>query len=234
MTTPYYQDSMVTLYHGDCQEITPALGKTCVDVILTDPPFFMPAQHYAARVQWQRTWGDTSIMSAWWNVILDACVPTLRKSGYFLTFCNHESYAVFYPLLYKRFATLKSLIWDKKNIGLGHGWRNQHELIIAGRWDDAYWQDNGKAKPDVLYHKATRSKDRRHPVEKPTILLGDLISPTCPDGGVVFDPFAGSGTTLDAARALGKRSVGIEIEERYCEDIARRMSEQTLLTLEAR
>jgi site-specific DNA-methyltransferase (adenine-specific) len=67
-----------------------------------------------------------------------------------------------------------------------------------------------------------------HPTEKPLGILTPLIAYACPPGGLVLDPFAGSGSTLDAARQSGRRAVGIEADERYCEVAARRLDQLTL------
>lgn len=224
--TPYYSQDGITIYHGDCREILPTLPK--VDLVLTDPPFFMPATHYQSRVKWQRRWGDTSILRVFWSVILDGCVRILNQTGHFLTFCNHESYPVFYPEMYGRFDFLKSLVWDKGHVGLGRVWRNQHELVIACRWNSSVFYDEKTLRSDVLKYSATPSRDRQHPVEKPEGLLSDLIIPTTPDNGTILDPFMGSGSTLCAARRMGRRAIGIEIEEKYCESAAKRLALDTL------
>ena len=111
---------------------------------------------------------------------------------------------------------------------MGRVWRNQHELIIASRWADSEFIDDGKTRADVLRHKATRGDDRLHPVEKPESLLDDLIMPTVPEGGMVLDMFAGSGSTLRAALECGRKAIGIEIEEKYCEVVAKRLAQGVL------
>jgi DNA modification methylase len=226
--TPYYQDDLVTIYHGDCRDILPTLKGQSVDLLLTDPPFFMPATHYQSRVDWQRSWSDTSVLAAFWSVVLDAAIPRLRTTGHLLTFCNADSYPVFYPEMYRRFDYLKSLVWDKGHVGLGRIWRNQHELIIAARWNDSTFNEDGMLRSDVLRFKATPPADRSHPVEKPVDLLASLIVPTTTPGGLVLDPFMGSGTALAAAKDLGRRAIGIEGEERYCEIAAQRCSQEVL------
>ena len=225
MMTPYYADDFVTLYHGDCREVLSGIGG--VDVILTDPPFFMPAQHYQSRVGWRRTWGDTSILRIFWSVVVDEALPALKRTGHMLTFCDDESYPVFFPVMYGHFDYMKSIVWDKGHVGLGRVWRSQHELVIAARWDSSIFP-NDKPRSDVVRHRATPPADRSHPVEKPTSLLRDLLEPTCPVGGLVLDPFAGSGTTLFAAKSMGARAIGIEIEERYCEIAAERCRQEVL------
>ncbi len=227
----YYQHGGITIYHGDCREILPNLVR-CVDLVLTDPPFFMPATHYQSRVRYQRAWSDTSILAAFWGVVLDAALPTLKQTGHFIAFCNGDSYPVFYPEMYRRFDYLKCLVWDKGHVGLGRVWRNQHELAIAGRWDTSEFNEDGKLRADVFGFKATPSANREHPVEKPVQMLRWLIEPTAPMGGCVLDPFAGSGSTLVAAKSLGLRAIGIEGEEHYCEIAAKRL-EQEVLPLEA-
>jgi len=224
---PYYQDDAVTIYHGDCREILPAI-RAKTDLVLTDPPFFMPATHYQSRVKWQRSWSDTSILAAFWASILDLTVPLLRQTGHFLTFCNGDSYPVFYPEMYRRFDFLKSLVWDKGHVGLGRVWRNQHELVIAARWQDVWFVDDSILRSDVLRFDATPSSDRLHPVEKPEALLRWLIEPTTQPLDVVLDPFAGSGSTLYAAKQAGRKAIGIEGEERYCEVAAKRCAQEVL------
>jgi DNA modification methylase len=228
LPTPYYDRDGITIYHGDAREILPLLEQRSVDAVLTDPPFFMPATHYQSRVDWQRSWSDTSILAAFWSVVLDCAVPSLKRSGHFLTFCNGDSYPVFYPEMYRRFDYLKSLVWDKGHVGLGRVWRNQHELVIAARWNDAEFVEDGELRSDVMQYKATPSSEREHPVEKPPALLSHMLRPTVPLGGVVLDPFMGSGTTLVAAKEEGRRAVGIEINEAYCEIAAKRLAQEVL------
>jgi len=215
MLEPRYQDDMTTIYSGNCVEILRELEP--VDAVVTDPPFFMPANHYQSRVNWQRRWADTTILGTFWGLVMDNI--QLKKTGHCLVFCNHQSYPVFYPEMYCRFDYCKSLVWDKGHVGLGRVWRNQHELIIAARWKDAEFVADGKLRSDVLYHKATPSKHRKHPVEKPVSLLKDLIEPICIKDGIILDPFMGGGSTLIAARELGIKSIGIDADIKYC-DIA--------------
>ena len=225
---PYYEHAGITIYHGDCREILPELWRERVDLVLTDPPFFMPATHYQSRVQYQRAWADTSILATFWAVIVDACLPLIKRTGHFIAFCNGDSYPVFYPEMYRRFDFLKCLVWNKGHVGLGRVWRNQHELAIAARWNTSEFIEDGKLRADVFEFSATPSADRAHPVEKPLDMLMWLMQPTTSVGALVLDPFAGSGSTLDAARRLGRHAVGIEAEERYCEIAATRLQQEVL------
>jgi site-specific DNA-methyltransferase (adenine-specific) len=80
----------------------------------------------------------------------------------------------------------------------------------------------------VLRFASVPQTDRVHPVDKPLPLLGALIAPTTDPGDLVCDPFMGGGGTLVAAKGLGRKAIGIEIEERYCEIAARRMGQEVL------
>jgi DNA modification methylase len=225
VTDAYYRDDLVTLYHGDCREVLPSLDSSSIDVVLTDPPFFMPAKHYQTRITTQRSWGDTSILATFWAQVLDLVIPLTRRTGHVLAFCNGDSYPVFYPETYRRFDACRSVVWDKGRIGMGSPWRNQHELVLAARWSGSFRSEE-RGCPDVVRHPPVGSSDRVHPVDKPIGLLAELLRPVTPAAATVLDPFAGGGSTLLAARQGGHRAIGIETEERYCEIIATRLSAQ--------
>jgi site-specific DNA-methyltransferase (adenine-specific) len=116
-----------------------------------------------------------------------------------------------------------TLVWDKVKLGMGAIFRNQHEFIVhmsAGNPTPPLRRDV----PNVLRFPSVRGGD--HPTEKPDALLQTLLSVVAPVGGTVLDPFAGSGSTLTASKATGRRAIGVEADERYCEVIARRLDQQ--------
>jgi len=222
---PYYQDEAVTIYCGDCRDVLPDLPP--VDLLLTDPPFFMPVTHYASRTEWPKSWGDMSVLAVWFGVILDSVKPRMNATATAVVFCDGPSYAVFFPEIYRRFDQVRALVWDKCHFGMGHQWRKQHELMIVGRFAASKWT-GPKNLPDILREKTVPSNDRQHPVDKPPGILRQLIEPLTDTGDTVLDPFCGGGSTLFAAKLSGRKAVGIEIEERYCEVAARRMSQSVL------
>ena len=125
-------------------------------------------------------------------------------------------------------ATRALLVWDTKGaLGMGDlriPWKPSHqEVYVLGHGF------TGTRSTDVLRYAPVQSiarNGRHHPHEKPLPLLRDLIT-KCPPG-VVADPFAGSGSTLVAARNLGRKAIGVELEERYCEIIAKRLAQSAL------
>jgi site-specific DNA-methyltransferase (adenine-specific) len=228
LPTPYFDYNGITIYHGDCLDFCSELLP--VDLLIADPPFFMPIKHYAARSEWARAWGDTSVLSSWWNHALTLLTPRIADSGSAFVFCDDESYSVFYPPLYVRFPALSALVWNKGRIGMGSPWRHSFEFILHARTGISKWCGSA-GESDVLNFSPVAFAVRDHPVSKPRPLLSKLISVTTNPGDIVLDPFMGGGSTLDAARDLGRRAIGIEIEERYCEIAARRLA-QSVLALE--
>ncbi len=212
------------------------MESASVDTIITDPPFFMPAEHYQSRKDWGgKRYSDTSVLKTFWEVVLSEASRILKPTGHIFVFCNSESYPVFFIPTYDKFHKCKSIVWDKTRVGLGHIFRHQHELIIWARYADSIYNNDHKLRSDVLKFPATLSADRDHPVEKPEPLLMELIEPTTPRDGVVCDLFAGSGTTLSAAKKLGRQYIGFELDPEWHKIAERRLSaanEQSNLFIE--
>jgi DNA modification methylase len=211
--TPYYEQSGITIYHGDCREVMPRLRA---DVLVTDPPYGINhASNFGAS--WNGTQiahdADTSAR----DVIL-RCAPSMPAIVF-------GSWKQPRPLL-----TREVLIWDKgPNSGMGDlsfPWkRSWEEIYVIG---DGF---HGSRDEGVLkgYSVLTwESRGRLHPNMKPESLMAYLLA-KCPPG-IVIDPFAGSGTTLVAAKRLGRRAIGIEIEEKYCAIAATRLAQESLFT----
>ena len=129
----------------------------------------------------------------------------------------------FFSLLYPLFDRTMCVVWDKQSGGLGSGWRHSHELVVHGAWASTQYAEGFRR--NVLSYPRVREK-LVHASEKPIELLGELIAAHV--GDIVLDPYMGSGSTLVAAKQLGRRAIGIEIEERYCEIAAKRLSQEVL------
>jgi site-specific DNA-methyltransferase (adenine-specific) len=221
---PYYADDAVTIYHGDALEVIPSTSLGHVGAVITDPPYFQPATHYvpARGTKPTRSLGDTSVLLhafKAWAVELDKVV---WRDGAIYLFCDGQSYPIafnaFYPL-----GRVRPLIWDKVVSFNGYTWRHQHELILWVERPDAERLPTGDG--DILRERGVAQADRLHPAEKPVELVGRLVAKTA---HTILDPFMGSGSTLVAAKQAGRRAIGIEIEERYCEIAARRCSQEVL------
>jgi len=211
MTDPYYRDELVTLYLGDCRAITEWLTA---DVLVTDPPYGIAYQSGFQR----------EVLAA--SIVGDR--DTTARDDALGTWGDRPA-IVFGTWRIPRPAGVRALlVWDtKRALGMGDlsiPWKPAHqEVYILGHGF------TGRRTSDVLTYapvQSTARGGREHPHQKPEALLRDLIT-KCP-AGVIADPFAGSGSTLIAARALGRRAIGVEIEERYCEIAARRLAQGCL------
>ena len=212
MYKPYYQDKWVTIYHGDCREILPSLGKLAVDLVLTDPPYGIEyhSGYYKYGNPFTEIKGDTSYPVSF--------IPVFRHLA---------SKAV---LLFARWEVLRYapepksvIVWVKNNWTAGdlnHAYGRQWECILfytCGNHRFSYRPS------DVI--TCDRIIPTRHPTEKPTELIDKLILPNTNVNDLIVDPFVGVGTTCYCAKKLQRRSIGIDTEERYCEMSAKRCSQ---------
>lgn len=221
MTEPYYQDDLVTLYHGDCREQTAWLAA---DVLVTDPPYGI--QHSAHGANRPSVRGETMTGRAATRVLTAAHVD-IRDAVLRLWGPDRPALVFGHWRAPRPSATMMRLIWDKGTLGMGGvgAWRPGDEEIYLLAWPNPRGGRSGDS--SVIRAAANRGAAREdHPTPKPLGLMEHLIE-RCPPG-VVADPFAGSGTTLLAARLAGRRAVGVELEERYCETIARRLGQTSL------
>jgi DNA modification methylase len=210
----YYKDESVTLYHGDCREITDWLAA---DVLVTDPPYGSEglAGSYGRRngkngrtiANDQDTWTRDAAL-ALWGARPVACFGTPRMPeppG------DWED----------------RLVWDKREAGINGGpWRYSHESIFV-RGEG--WTRVSASSFSILSVPSGNGSPEKtdHIHAKPVALMLKLIAAAPP--GVIADPFAGSGSTLVAAKRLGRRAIGVECEEAHCETAAKRLTQGALV-----
>lgn len=214
---PYFADDSVTIYHGDCREILPTLEP--VDLVLTDPPYGIS---YKASQPNAIDYG---------KIVNDDCE---FNPGFLLGFPNIVLWGAnnFCHLLPSRGGWL---VWDKrvteaadKMMGSPFelAWCNKKTLYKICRLQ------HGGAKNADARNGDVANQKRVHPTQKPVALMRWCIGQVFKGGdfsaAVIIDPFMGSGSTLRAAKDLGFRAIGIEIEEKYCEIAAERMSQKVL------
>jgi site-specific DNA-methyltransferase (adenine-specific) len=224
MLTPFYQDELVRLYCGKCESILPQLEQKSVDLIVTDPPYFSPVQSYVGTRECgykRRTLADLSIIETYFEVVVAIAHGVLKQSGTAYWFCDGQTYPGVHHAMYPYYKYVRPLIWDKIVSYNGYTWRHQHELIAWGEGFEAERVPTGDG--DILKRRGVLQDDRLHPAEKPTSLLCDLIKKH-DAGAIVLDPYAGSGATLVAAKSLGRKSIGVEFDKTYCQNIVDRLS----------
>lgn len=214
------EDGQVQLYLGDCLAILPTLAAGSVDAVVTDPPYFLPAQHYQTRKVQRRNFSDLGILEHFVRDLFEEMAVTLSPSGTFYVFCDGQSYPLFWYHAFGMSKSVRPVIWDKGTSINGYYWRHQHELILFGEMPESNPLPTGDG--DILKCRAVPVDARAHPAEKPVELLTKL---TVKCGPTVLDPFAGSGTTGVACVQTGRRFIGIEIEPRYFEIAKKRIIE---------
>ena len=214
----YYQDEHITLYHGDCLEITDWLQA---DILVTDPPYGMG---HTARGTYDPATGKTHKPQGRERVNNDHTTEA-RDSA--LEAWGDKPALVFGTWRQPRPAeTRHRLIWWKQGQPPGPAKASfmlqDEEIYILGRG----WIETSPPMRTVIAtneHRSLEVTKIGHPTPKPVGLMEQLIE-RAPDG-VIADPFAGSGATLVAARNLGRRAIGVELEEKYCEIIANRLNQ---------
>ena len=200
---------------GDCLEVMKEMPDGCVDAVVTDPPYFLPVQHYVGTRQGgysKRSLADTSVLRAYFAQTFAAFGRIAKGDATLYVFCDAQSYPIFYVTLFPHCKHVRLLIWDKMISYNGYTWRHQHELIAWGERDSAIRVPTGDG--DILRCRGVLQADRSHPAEKPVAIVETLIAKH--DAPIILDPFCGSGTTCVAAKKLGRRWIGIEIDEKYC------------------
>jgi site-specific DNA-methyltransferase (adenine-specific) len=237
--TLYYDDGRATLYHGDMRELSGAVGD--VDCCVTDPPY---GETNFGWDTWPNGWPDVIAevtRSLWsfgsmrlfltrysefkaWRLSQDLvwaknrCSDTNRdrfgRAHEFMLHFYRGPWADVFHTPPREAATSKPRVNRRKAVTHGHTGPRIESLDVR----------DGTRRMTSVQYSPLMHRLSVHPSEKPQQILAPLIAYACPPGGVVLDPFAGSGSTLLAANALGRRAIGIEADEKYCEIAARRLA----------
>lgn len=221
---PYFTDGGVTLYHGDCREISAWLEA---DVLVTDPPYGIGYSSGKSRIN---AAGIRTKASEPRTVVGDD--STALRDEALAAWGGERPALVFGSWRVPRPpGTVDRLVWWKRNtnpaLGGGSPWSPaDEEIYVLGAGFVGPREGNVLVTDEPRAGTGGLAAQVGHPTPKPVGLLERLII-HCPPG-MIADPFAGAGATLLAARALGRRAVGVEIDEGYCELIARRLSQGDL------
>lgn len=200
----YFDDGQIQIYHGDCREILPSLEP--VDLVLTDPPYEVGMRAFT---------DDLAVGIEGLALAKSKLAAVFMSPARVIRFANGVAPAW----------SFERLLWMEKVADLSFPWRgwlmNSEAIMIFSR-EGAVWPTPEVYSRDC-YHVAPWGK-QGHPNAKPPRVVKDILLKLCKD--TVLDFCMGSGTTLRAAKDLGRRAIGIEIEERYCELAARRMGQE--------
>ena len=231
----YYEDESVCIYLGDCRDVLPTLGP--VDTVITDPPYADRTHRGALTNKTEKGVGRYrqggaglitfgSLTDAEFVDIAQLCLRAAER--WVVMTCDHRHAALTFDWpehirlgAWVKGAPMPQITGDRP--GSGH-----ESVLILHNEGKKRWNRGGGA---AIWHE-TVLKDSRicfMPTQKPIGLLKAFVSDFTDPGETILDPFMGSGTTLRAAKDLGRKAIGVEIEERYCEIAAKRMAQGVLL-----
>jgi site-specific DNA-methyltransferase (adenine-specific) len=228
--TPYYVDDSVSLHHGDCMYLLPRLGVEA-DVTITDPPYDANT-HKMAKSNRGSKGGTNDIDFACFTVedlrqSLALCASVTRR--WVIATVDYRHAVTFHDAPPEGLRLLRIGVWAKPNPmpqisgdRPGQGWETiafLHKTDTRPAW-------NGGGRSSVWHLPADGNQG--HPTAKPLVMVREWVRLFTDPGDLVLDPFAGSGTTLRAAKDEGRRAVGIELTSRYCDVAAARLAQDVL------
>lgn len=233
---PYYSDDSVDLYLGDCRIVLPALP--CADHVITDPPYderthngARTAARDGTRLNGRRTIEAVNPIPIDFDPLdVASFLPAMLSvtSRWLIAFCALEMLGHYKAIggdayvrggFWRRSDGAPQFSGDRPGQP-GDGIAILHRPLSAGRVGRTRWNGGGK---HAYYEYNVVKHDRLHPTQKPDPLMCALVADFTDEGETILDPFAGSGTTLIAAKLWGRKAIGIEINERFCETAAKRL-----------
>ena len=209
----------------DCLEGLAAVPDKSVDLIVTDPPYFLSMGHAGSKtnatkseqLNSNRTFNDLAICTPFYKQLFAEYARVLKEDGSFYFFTDFRGYGYYFPLINAALPVRNLIVWDKIS-GPGSFYSFAHEFIIFGTY-------KGKTKSGVgsnvwrmkAFSSGAKSTngDKQHPTQKPWELIAKAIEDSTEPGAVVLDTFMGSGTTAVACVKTGRNYIGFELDEGY-------------------
>ena len=215
--TPYYEDEYATIYHGDCREVLPTVSASA-EMVVSDPPYGV--RYTGGTKEWTAIEGDEDFGA--YGFVLPLLKPV---DGPLYLFCPDVALP---SVVETAGGWLRSVIVWRKPAQYGalsahYKQANEFLCYMVRPGAKSRWAGITTETTDWEHGRPIKSI---HPTEKPLAVCERAIGNHA--AGTVLDPFMGSGTTLVAAKNLGRKAIGIEIEERYCEIAAERLSQGVL------
>jgi len=202
------------IYHGDCLDLMKKIPNESIDMILTDPPYSINFRSGYRKNKYDAIKNDDNLN--WLDTFVNEAFRVAKNNTTHYVFCSFHNIDKFKAAFQKKFTVKNLLVWVKNNTSMGDlkaNYASRTEFILLlGKGRRLI---NGKRSDNILEFKRTGNK--LHPTEKPVDLLKHLISKFSDINDVVLDPFAGSGSTLVAAKEMNRRYIGIEIDKKYFE-----------------
>jgi DNA modification methylase len=238
--TPYYDEAGVTIYHGNCLDVLPTLGQ--VDHVVTDPPYseHVHAKEWVAHALTDRGKRRNTPEGIGFAALSDDVRTALSAwiaancRRWSLVFCDIETSHKWHEALASAgLDYARTALWVKPDatpqFSGDRPAAGAEAIAVAHPKGKKRW--NGGGTRGVFQHcilERAGQIGRVHPTQKPESLLRELVALFTDSDETIADPFMGSGTTLVAAKRLGRKAIGIELNEKYCEIAAKRLAQGAL------
>lgn len=206
----------MALYNEDCVSFIKTISDDWIDLVLTDPPYGNNTTY--GRLQ-RTIRGDESPLLALY--VIEECYRVLKPNSALICFLEIKHLWLFESFIrrYSRFNVRDVVIWNKGHPGMGYGFRKQYEAMLVLEKGLVKYAVDGVG--NLFTHPRTNVKE--HPHAKPVELLTKLIRHTTKPGGLVLDPFMGSGSTGVACKETHRHFIGVEIDEHHFGTATRRI-----------
>ena len=224
MIEPYYEETNIKIYCGDCLEIMPQL-KEKVNLIIADPPYSIGTTSTGVKGDWL----DNNLIRPFFEMWTNEARGILKDNGEFYINTDWRTYPFLYPIIVNKMRITNCIVWDYEWIKAGSHYRFSHEFIIYGQKLDNQKRKFSASERDVWRIPPINftRKDKLHQAEKPLGLIKKMIKNSSKESELVLDPFLGSGTTLVACKELNRKGIGIEISKNYCDIAVQRLKNTT-------
>ncbi len=217
------EEDLNKIIHGDCLKEIPRIEDGSVDCVIIDPPYGIDFQSNYKKEKFDKIKNDTNDSFKLLDNSLEKVKPKMKKDSHIYIFTSWKVFDKVKPIIEKHFEIKNCLIWNKEDRGMGDlngNYAESYEMII--------FATQGKRK---LYSEKrpmnilnfSRTENSEHPTQKPVELLKELIENSTKESQVVLDYFLGSGSTVIAAKEVGRKWLGIELEEEYIDVINGRL-----------
>jgi site-specific DNA-methyltransferase (adenine-specific) len=241
--TPYYEESGIAIYHGDCFDLLHDLSG--VDAVVTDPPYssggafrgdraqqtstkYVNSDTAAYRPEFAGDNRDQRAFLAWCSMWLNASRKASRPGSVLCSFIDWRQLPILTDAVQAGGWTWRNLAtWWKPGIRMQRGQFSASAEYVIYASNGPVDSDFDGAVQNVFRCNAVTGDDKLHIAEKPADVMRWVLS-VVPPSSLVLDPFMGSGSTLRAAKDLGHRAIGIDVDERYCEIAAKRLAQGVL------
>ena len=223
LPSPYYDRDGITIYHADCREILPLLEPNSIDLVLTDPPYGVWLVNKKTKRR-ENPFDADAYDDDPGNIkaLIEDVIPTcIAMSDRAMVFPG--------PAMMFNYPEPRTVgcVYNPSGAGSSAwGFQCMHPILYYGK--DPYLQDGRGRRPNSMQDVQGYLDDIGHPCPKPIKWMRWAVERASRHGETILDPFMGSGTTLRAAKDLGRRAIGIEIEEKYCEIAVKRLQQQVL------